>query len=1634
MKQTNSYRILQFSFPELYGLSRVTEGGQPSLTIRRDELRELLYAMVPASQRGRVSVRSSVEETAKEAASAIPYNAALRQIYLKKEHVDELPAQSDDPDILTKGALLRRAQYGPSAQDADGRAHADTFYYLRDLIYIDLGELGANRDSLEQLINGLTLYFAENDPVRFVLFERSASQLRSNMLVMIREGLHAEIAGAVSCGIPENQEVTLAKYAAYRALLMTSGLCINTRVSTGAGKAFDFIGRDSVIVVKDYQLKDWVSFCKKHGVRFPESLDVTSATVDFDKDPQQKRYTNIRQAESRSSAGDDKLFDGEGLISEPFAAHIVSQIAEKPDSAQTKAISSFQVRMPFVKGVLHRCDFHAMLRELYGEQDAESLVIRDAFGQVRRIRDVHMILTVSMFKMFAAFFRAEAADGSRSEKMHLYWDAYFRHHHRLFVSNCDESMRRRSVQTITNYQFLSTMEPAEAEQLIYPAVAAARAALQSRDAAAVAYLIRTNDPVMPDADEASGEQPAMTAPQDETGKQITDAQFLMRCPKLSRTAVFRERMEKNSLMQQFAYGHLFEPGLMRYLSGDLLQMTALLTEQLRVRKDRKTRWDSCPAPAETPAAQAFLQEVLGADGTLENLFYAPGAPPYPKAVIDRNPHLARQEHVIAERLEAASDSFRERYFGHLHGVVMLRVGLDRNTQRLGGADFDGDIVRLYYDSAYIRAAAGSRSLAPLLIPGAYGDTGLYNEESRKELVRRSAGSMVGQFSNAGFRSSLFAYGARTPFTDTQAYAAYAAALPEENGCPEADIRPCAERAASDIVRLSCMTGLEIDSAKSGYRPVYRKADYVISQEPAAYLAYAWSCKQDALGVQNKKTRRNSAAVKDDPYHLTFFTEYKDAVKQRGGQGAPELADLPEGMGQYSPVECLPYIFDPSGIRYQQNDAAEGVLSGTASLPEWARRYHALLWKGCTRSDKAKNAFTFAPAVDPDTAVSDPNVLLCDLTEPAAPVQTDETLFADAVLAVRAFHKITDNDFMSKPVTQNPQGSVSTAAVKSRTGLYKVLTKLLGVQSAEQYGAELEAMTRLFPERETVLSVLFQLVSWKQLSGAELRCERLRQLFQENGISYPVSGSDPLIAKLVRFDQDAGAASVLPEILRTVPDRAAFVSEGDASGTVKRIPVPAGEEENCYQLCKQLHAAGTPDALNRVADALDAPAPVGWMPYTAADFPDADARRDFLLKNGFPQTEISKPLFNLLSAPRCWQILLYFLDLAWAEAGRSRRAVSSSAYNQWLTGDALPEQLAFFGDYADQTVSAEAFAEGVRKVCALEIPPLDAAAQQTDPVQALSKLESSFDPAVPLTDSQGRLLAGYPCGDCQIPMRAVLLFCLLHTARPKLHREEKARLLIRAACGLSDRDAAVLLLERERVLRSMRKKDRPSGSGALPVDARGLERLLYRLYPGAVYELLTAEDAFRSVPDDAPDLAVGYLDGAQCAVLRSANPQRKRKNDLSVMLTAELHTVVSTAYPDEHTLQNAVKLTVPEVPGWQITLVPAVEYAAQCEAARLLRLVSLPFEIVCRRGTESVVLLRGAVSSLTLPGAEGVIAEAYRGIASPLTHTLEAELVFPTDKAPYAVKTDAAASLQRPLPQFIYGYRKYIRKEGEAQHV
>ena len=215
----------------------------------------------------------------------------------------------------------------------------------------------ADRQKKAELLfmpGGITLDFG-NGPQKYAAFERSGSMSRQSRLSFIRADLYEPVRRRIMLDLQVGI-CQLSKLYAYNGLMLSGG----TRIDT-----VDLTLPHRVIVV-------------------PNNTFTTSARVITVEDrggtDSMRKYRRVEKTLDITV----QEFDGEGLVSNHMAKEINSVLGGHH--------TSFQIRLPFVKGMLHQVDFQDFLKS------AGTETIRDIWGEEHPVDSVDIILTKSMFK------------------------------------------------------------------------------------------------------------------------------------------------------------------------------------------------------------------------------------------------------------------------------------------------------------------------------------------------------------------------------------------------------------------------------------------------------------------------------------------------------------------------------------------------------------------------------------------------------------------------------------------------------------------------------------------------------------------------------------------------------------------------------------------------------------------------------------------------------------------------------------------------------------------------------------------------------------------------------------------------------------------------------------------------------------------------------------------------------------------------------------------------------------------------------------------------------------------------------------------------------------------------------------
>ena len=593
-----------------------------------------------------------------------------------------------------------------------------------------------------------------NGEQRYLAFERSGSMSRQAQLSFLRADVYDAVRRRIQMDMTI-RDCQLSKLYAYNGLMLSSGARV---------EGVDIDRPHRVIVVDN-------------PTAAVGPVDVITVEDDG-TDNSTRRYHRVE----RRATIDVTCLDGEGIISTRYARRIDKAFCGR------HVHHSFQIRLPYVKGMLHELDIH----DLFRYDDVRT--ITDIWGVEHNTKDVDVILTRSMFKGFGWL----KDSGMTWED---YWAVFRKYRHALYITNV--SKVEPEGLTELNYQFLNTVSlradefrpydlpegwdhsPAEdGRHWLTKLTELAYYKLRADRKGRADYFLRELDRFrLFDRDKS---------------KEYHMAAALKKNPRLIAEPAYVKRLDDRAeqIVRQYAVGRLIVEGDNRFLSGNLLALLIpwLDPEDAKGRKDRRRReWirTSCRIP----------------DGT----FYAPGAAYEHGApcTLLRNPHIARNEELLLTWYDASRNrNMRDYYYRNLTDVVFVS-DLMLSAARLGGADYDGDMVKTIADpiiNACVRrnyrtsdgqegqALSNEENLPLLMIPAAEPRIADADDwRARMETVKGTFSSRIGQICNAALDRSVIAY--------------------NENSDGE-ERRRCREETET----LAILVGLEIDSAKSGVRP------------------------------------------------------------------------------------------------------------------------------------------------------------------------------------------------------------------------------------------------------------------------------------------------------------------------------------------------------------------------------------------------------------------------------------------------------------------------------------------------------------------------------------------------------------------------------------------------------------------------------------------------------------------------------------------------------------------------------------------------------------------------------------------------------------------------------------------------
>jgi len=256
-----------------------------------------------------------------------------------------------------------------------------------------------NKTHYEEIVKRHGFYI---NGIRFVPFMASAGMIRRNTAMFINNNIKHPIMDILENGRNENTPLAIAKWGAYFSLYSSTSLPVSF-------PNFAVIPDKEIETVRD------VCFVQYKG-------------VDIDDD--------VREIKKEIKCN---AFDGQGLISPKLAEQWSAELE------LDYVFSSAVIRAPFVKGLVTVFDM-----EKFANTVAKKYTFTDIYGKEQDIRNIDLVISESMFKLYNAYENTE----DYIEKCH---------YNQLGFAVTKVNPKVTPAYTRTSYQFLQILDLNDAD-------------------------------------------------------------------------------------------------------------------------------------------------------------------------------------------------------------------------------------------------------------------------------------------------------------------------------------------------------------------------------------------------------------------------------------------------------------------------------------------------------------------------------------------------------------------------------------------------------------------------------------------------------------------------------------------------------------------------------------------------------------------------------------------------------------------------------------------------------------------------------------------------------------------------------------------------------------------------------------------------------------------------------------------------------------------------------------------------------------------------------------------------------------------------------------------------------------------
>lgn len=405
------------------------------------------------------------------------------------------------------------------------------------------------------------------------------------------------------------------------------------------------------------------------------------------------------------------LFDGLGLID----IGLMKKINKEYLGVQHEPFHySVQMRMPYIKGMLHAVDLKTWFRS------SNKSYIVDVFNNKKDTSKIKILLTKSQFKCIKWIKGIQNRIEGYSSEMDYYFNLFNKFNHSLYITNTDKVYDNH--ETVLNYQVLHTpaLSLVDFKHLLKKGNTYYRNVCI--DERTQVDLLKTNH----DSKHSSYNY--------DDSEFFIYSDILKKNPYFIRDPFFKNRLKnyQSTLLRNMKMGRVSIDGTVKYLCGDLLHFLLKITKN----RDVFDLGDKFYIPR--------LSNQLNINK---------------KYSIIRNPHITSNELLSIPPASNEAHKVRDIYFGHLRDVIMTSAS-SGNMYTMQTADTDGDMVKLILDDTYNKAvenAVKQNNGRTLFFPELEGNKEKLTKTSIFETTKNTFASRVGIISNDAFSHSLKAY-------------------------------------------------------------------------------------------------------------------------------------------------------------------------------------------------------------------------------------------------------------------------------------------------------------------------------------------------------------------------------------------------------------------------------------------------------------------------------------------------------------------------------------------------------------------------------------------------------------------------------------------------------------------------------------------------------------------------------------------------------------------------------------------------------------------------------------------------------------------------------------------------------------